>query len=86
MNKRLPPDWLFDPVDIDEIESDWLDKPGPYGVSSEEWTKLRSQSIEGDFIHAFSSPPGFWQNLAGRTGYALVRDGNVIAYTVTMMN
>ena len=53
MNEFVPSTWLFDAVDIDEIESDWLDKPSPYGVPSEEWEELKSQMKEGDEIVSF---------------------------------
>ena len=86
MLNEVPPKWLFDPVDIDEIESDWLNKSGPYGVPKEAWIKMKSQMIEGDEIRAFSAPEEYWKNLAGRAGYALVREGKVIASIVTMMN
>jgi hypothetical protein len=86
MLNEVPPKWLFDPVDIGEIESAWLDKPGPYGVSREAWIKLKSQMVEGDDIRAFSAPADYWENLAGRAGYALVRDGKVVASIVTIMN
>ena len=86
MGEFVPSTWLFDAVDIDEIESDWLDKPGPYGVSGEEWKELKSQMKEGDEIRAFSSPKDYWENLAGRAGYALVREGKAIAGIITMMN
>jgi hypothetical protein len=29
MTELIPSAWLCDAVDIDEIERDWLDKPGP---------------------------------------------------------
>ena len=86
MLNEVPPKWLFDPVDIDEIESDWLNKSGPYGVPKEAWIKMKSQMVEGDEIRAFSAPEEYWKNLAGRAGYALVREGKVIASIVTMMN
>ena len=86
MCELVPPSWLFGPVDINEMESDWLDKPGPYGVPTEAWIKLKSKMVEGDEIRAFSAPEEYWKNLAGRAGYALVREGKVIASIVTMMN
>jgi len=85
-NEFVPSSWLIESVDVDEIESDWLDKPGPYGVPNEEWKKLKSQMKKGDEIRAFSSPRDFWENLAGRAGYALLREGKAIAGIVTIMN
>lgn len=82
----IPDAWLLDPVDIDEIEAEWLDKPAPYGVPSDEWAGLKAQMQPGDKIHAFSSPPESWESLAGRAGYALVRGGKAVAGIVTMMN
>lgn len=86
MDEFIPDAWLLDPVDIDEIEAGWLDKPGPYGVPSDEWAELKAQMKPGDEIRAFSSPPDSWENHAGRAGYALVREGRAIAGVVTMMN
>jgi hypothetical protein len=34
---EIPSSWLFDPVDMDEIKRDWLDKPAPCGIPSDEW-------------------------------------------------
>jgi len=82
----VPSSWLLDPIDIDEIESDWLDKPGPYGVPSRDWMELKAQMTERDEIRAFQSPPDSWEHLAGRAGYALVREGIAIAGIITMMN
>lgn len=86
MNEFVPSSWLLGVVDIDEIDRDWLDKPGPYGVDRSEWEALKSQMEEGDEIRAFKSPSESWENLAGRAGYALVRDGRAIAGFITLMN
>ena len=40
----------------------------------------------GDELWTFSSPAQSWEDLAGRAGVALVRDGNPIKVLVTMMN
>ena len=86
MNKFIPSSWLLGVIHMDEIESEWLDKPGPYGVTSRDWMELMSQMKEGDEIRAFKSPPDSWEHLAGRAGYALVRKGIAIAGIVTLMN
>ena len=86
MNEYIPSSWLFETIDVDEIESEWLDESGPYGVASGEWRELKSQMKEGEVIRAFSSPPDYWTHLAGRAGYALVRKGIAITGIVTMMN
>jgi hypothetical protein len=86
MNDFVPSEWLLGCVDMDEIESEWIDKPGPYGISREGWDQLKSQMQGGDEIRPFNSPPDDWINKAGRTGYALVRNGRAIDGVVTMMN
>ena len=86
MEEFVPESWLFDPVDMKEIESEWIGKPGPCGVTSESWAELRSHTKKGDEIRAFSSPEDYWENMAGRAGYAVVREGRAIAGIVTMMN
>ncbi len=86
MTEFVPYTWLFGVVDIDEIERDWLDKPGPYGVPKKEWMELKAQMKDGDEIRAFSSPNDSWNHLAGRAGYALVRKGKAITGIVTLMN
>jgi hypothetical protein len=86
MTEFVPSTWLFGAVDMDETERDWLDKPGPYGVPKHAWEELKALMEDGDEIRAFSSPDDFWRNLAGRAGYALVREGKAIAGIVTFMN
>jgi hypothetical protein len=40
----------------------------------------------GDELWTFCSPAESWQNLAGRRGIVLLRDGMAIAEIVTLMN
>ena len=42
--------------------------------------------VEGDEIWSFSSSAESWGDLAGRQGYALVRNGQAVAHVVTVMN
>ncbi len=86
LTEFVPYDWLFGAVDMDEIERDWLNKPGPYGVPKQEWEKLKLLMKDGDEIRAFSSPEDSWRHLAGRAGYALVREGKAIDGVITLMN
>jgi hypothetical protein len=41
---------------------------------------------EGDQLWTFTSPPETWQALAGRSGIALLRDGQIVGHHVTLMN
>ncbi|MCX7002592.1 MAG: hypothetical protein NTV22_04885 [bacterium] len=86
MNDFVPSEWLLDCVDMQEIESTWIGKPGPYGISREGWDKLKAQMEDGDVIWSFESPQDSWLHSAGRMGYALVRSGRAIDGIVTLMN
>lgn len=46
------------------------------------WQKLKAQAGEGDELWAFENPSNTWRKLGRRTGYALVRDGQVLRSTV----
>ena len=47
-----------------------------------EWEKLREQAQEGDEVWAFENPSNTWKKIGHQTGYALVRDGKIVASTV----
>jgi hypothetical protein len=47
-----------------------------------EWEKLRAQAQEGDELWAFANPSNTWKKVGKQTGYALVRNGKIIASTV----
>ena len=53
---------------------------GPKRIVQPEFNKA------GDEIWLFSSPGHFWENLAGREGYCLVRAGRVVSHLLTRMN
>jgi hypothetical protein len=58
----------------------------PFGFQNQKWLEFKSQIQPGDKIHDFSSSEESWENLAGRAGYILVREGRVIDTFVTIMN
>lgn len=41
---------------------------------------------EGDRVYTFSSPAEMWENLCGRQGYIVVRDGKIAKMIVTVLN
>lgn len=75
-------------IEANNLVSD--DRLGPvpvvFGFQNEEWLRLKSQMLTGDILQEFKSPPDTWERLAGRQGFALVRDGKVIDTIVTMLN
>ena len=90
MKENVPRDWLRSPVGFGEIEAWLADRArtiGPAGDNiASDWQGLKAQMLPGDEIWYFSSGPESWRQLAGREGYALVRDGDVIDSLITGMN
>jgi hypothetical protein len=93
----IPKAWLDKKVSIEEAEAS---HPGvhdarvqsmpeiakPFGFLSSKWEALKAVMQPGDELWTFASPPDSWQDLAGRAGVAVVRDGNPIKIIVTSMN
>lgn len=58
-------------------------------ITPEWWrgaAELLSKMWPDDEIWYFESDPLSWRYLAGRAGYAIVRNGEPVGYTVTKMN
>ncbi len=93
----IPAAWLIKKVSIAEAEAE---HPGarderakqhpelarPFGALNAKWEALKADMQPNDELWTFSSPPRTWEDLAGRAGIALVRDGQVIEVIVTMLN
>jgi hypothetical protein len=47
------------------------------------WQKLKQQAGDGDEVWAFSNPSNMWKKQGRLTGYALVREGEIVD-TVTV--
>jgi hypothetical protein len=58
----------------------------PFGFLNSQWEALKAEMQPGDELWSFASPPQSWEDLAGRAGVALVRDGNPIKVVLTVMN
>lgn len=58
--------------------------------TSEEYAEamdwLRDQYLDGDQVWRFSTTQDSWEHLAGRSGFVLVRNGEIVAEAVTLMN
>jgi hypothetical protein len=50
------------------------------------WQKLQRQARGGDELWAFSNPPSTWRKLGKCSGFALVRDGEIVESVVTTKN
>lgn len=51
-----------------------------------EWQKFISAALPGDSLWAFRSPRETWNDLAGRAGFAIVRNGKPVAALMTMIS
>lgn len=58
----------------------------PFAFMHGEWLSFKSRLRRGDKVVAFSSGKKSWQDLAGESGYAMMRAGCVIETFVTMRN
>ena len=90
MTTEVPRNWLLSIVSVEDIDA-WQaarakSGPRPRDLLQTEWQMLKAKMLPGDEIWYFSSDPESWRHLAGREGYALVRDGDVIGAIVTGMN
>ena len=86
-------DWLLDQVTVEKAEAmnlvqiDGLGPdPIPFGYINDRWRALMLRMREGDELRHFRSPPKSWQDMHGRAGIALVRNGKVIDHIVTELN
>lgn len=61
-------------------------QPVPFGFMYPEWKQLLAQQQPGDELWTFSSSNESWEEMAGRKGIALVRQGEVVDHIVTEMN
>ena len=50
------------------------------------WQELAQHMQPGDELWEYSSPSVFWENMCGRAGYAIVRNGAVVYTVLTVMN
>lgn len=50
------------------------------------WKPFIAEMMPGDELWKFRSPGTTWANMAGRAGYAIVREGKIVRSLVTLMN
>jgi len=85
--------WLQRKLTIKEAEDENMvhhhqlgHKGVPFGFQNSEWQELLAEMIKGDELWEFCSPAETWENLCGREGIALVRNGQIIRFIVTRLN
>jgi hypothetical protein len=86
-------DWLVRRVTPEEAAAAHMvqtpalgDASVPFGFLAEQWQKLRTGMRVGDELWEYCSPPETWDELAGRAGYVVVRNGRIVADVLTSMN
>ena len=66
------------------------DRGAAHDISGRDWRAdgdMWSERMQpGDELWSWSTPPWTWQNLCGRGGLAIVRDGKPIDHWMTVMN
>jgi hypothetical protein len=96
-SSMIPKEWLQKPISVNEAEAAYPgitddrvkrfpDAAKPFGFKNAEWEALKAEMQPGDELWTFSSPPPSWQDLAGRAGIALVRNGAPVKILLGAMN
>jgi hypothetical protein len=71
----------------DENKQKLLDRSEPFRKWVEErWKPFVALMLPGDELWRFRSPAQTWANLAGRAGYAIVRDDEIVHSLITLLN
>ena len=86
-------EWCTKKLTIEEAEQRNLvedsrlgDRPVPFGFMYGSWVALKKKLREGDELWEFRSPQEDWDNLGGREGVCIVRDGEIADLIVTRMS
>ena len=93
----IPQHWLGERITVAEAEAQHISPPDdriarypqlglPFGFENPKWEALKREMRDGDELRLFESPSDSWRAHSGRAGVALVRDGLVIAYIISIMN
>ena len=93
----VPKEWLQKQITIAEAETaypgitddrvkNFPDAAKPFGFRHAEWEALKTHMQPGDQLWTFMSPPKSGEDLAGRSGIALVRNGAPVEVIIGAMN
>jgi len=89
----IPKKWLKKKTTVEKAEQAHLvtdgrlgPKPVPFGFINDRWEKLKATMRPGDELWEFESPRESWEDLAGRAGLCLMREGRIIDAITTRMN
>jgi hypothetical protein len=86
-------EWLQRRVSVEQVEAAHMVRherlgtaPVAFGFDNGRWRELITQMQDGDELWEYTSPAETWANMAGRAGYALVREGKIVGQITTLMN
>jgi hypothetical protein len=89
----IPKGWLKQKTTVEKAEQAHLvtdkrlgPKPVPFGFINARWEKFKAGIRPGDELWEFSSSRRSWEDLAGRAGFCIVRQGRIIDAIITRMN
>lgn len=82
--------WLGDEVSIEDAAAAnmvWVDgQYQAFGNNNSQWLIIQKLMQKEDRLYQFRSPDETWDNFAGKEGVALVRNGDIIADLVILLN
>ena len=79
----IPLEWLLGETLVEEVEADFQHSSEHW---HNEWREFISQMQPGDQLRHFFSSEESWLLMAGRAGYAIVRQGKVVDAFITILN
>jgi len=86
-------EWLQKKITVAEAEAEHMvncprlaPTPVAFGFNNARWREILAEMQETDELWTFSSSRESWQQLSGRSGISLVRDGEIIDSIVSVMN
>ncbi len=90
--RKIKDDSIFQEMTIKEAEErlqitcNDLDDSQNSSNFIKRWKEFKSNIQDGDKIYYFQSPSWTWENLCGRAGYSIYRNGEEIDSITTIMN
>ena len=82
----VPREWLNSRVTLAEIEGPNAAPDVIRPQDSPAWRAFKGKLMPRDELWYFTSPQGSFGHAAGRTGYAILRDGKQVASFTALMN
>jgi hypothetical protein len=79
----IPREWLGSETSVEEVEADFQNFDEPWHT---EWREFISKMQPGDQLRHFFSSNESWLRMAGRAGYAIVRQGEVVDAFITILS